>query len=161
MNDRVGEALHLVRRFFGHLRAKPLGPDDQRFVHAHLQGRCAELFWKQCTPDQRHAVDVARRAQDSLPGDVEVIEAALLHDVGKQGAGIGAISRSIATVLDALHLPMTNRMRLYRDHGEGGATDLEDAGCGPFAVAFARHHPSPAPEGFDPERWQALLDADG
>ncbi|MEN8113465.1 MAG: hypothetical protein ABFS21_03670 [Actinomycetota bacterium] len=153
--------MHLIRRFFGHMLARPLGPRDQRFAHDHLEGRCAELFWAQSDPDQRHAIDVARRVDVVLPGDEEAIRAALLHDVGKSGLGIGALSRSLATILDAVNLPMTRRMRQYRDHGAGGAVALEEAGCGALVVAFARYHPAPTPNGIAPERWQALVDADG
>jgi hypothetical protein len=155
--DQVG---HLVGRFFGHISATAPGPDDQRFVHEHLDGTCADLFWFQSSADQRHAVDVARRVSIALPDDTGAIQAALLHDVGKLEANIGAMSRSIVTVLDSVGLPMTARMHSYRDHGQRGAQVLEEAGCGSLAVAFARYHPGPAPSGTDPDRWKVLSDAD-
>ncbi|MCJ7780545.1 MAG: hypothetical protein MUQ27_06950, partial [Acidimicrobiia bacterium] len=125
MTGRLDKAGHLVGRFFGHLRAEPPGPEDQRFIHEHISGPCAELFWSQSPPDQRHAVDVARRVRAVLPDDLGAVEAALVHDVGKRQANIGAVSRSVATVLDAVGLPLTDRMRMYRDHGRRGAIDLE------------------------------------
>lgn len=161
MTRSLTEALHLVRRFFGHLRARPLGPADQQYVHAHLRGRCAELFWAQSTGDQRHAVDVARRVASALPGDDEAIQAALLHDVGKIEARLGPVGRSLATILDAMHLPLSKRMADYRRHGALGAVLLESAGCAPLAVTFALHHPAPAPEGVARTRWDALVHADG
>ena len=161
MTDRLDQVSHLVGRFFGHIRAAAPGPDDQRFVHENLDGRCAELFWSQNAPDQRHAVDVARRVSEVLPDDSGAIGAALVHDFGKTEANIGAVSRSIATVLDAAGMPMTPRMHMYRDHGERGALALEEAGCGLLAVAFARYHPGPAPSGIDSVRWKVLIDADG
>jgi hypothetical protein len=161
VTDRLDQVGHLVGRFFGHVGAAAPGPDDQRFVHEHLDGQCAELFWSQSAPDQRHAVNVARRVSAVLPDDSGAIEAALVHDFGKTEANIGAVSRSIATVLDAAGMPMTRRMHTYRDHGERGALALEEAGCGPFAVAFARYHPGPVPSGMDPVRWKVLIDADG
>ncbi|MEA3511064.1 MAG: hypothetical protein U9R51_06475 [Actinomycetota bacterium] len=161
MTSRIDQAGHLVGRFFGHVRAKAPGPDDQRFVHDHLEGACADLFWSQSAPDQRHAVDVARRVCAAFSDDSEVVEAALLHDIGKIDANIGAVARSIATVLDSVGMPMTTRMRSYRDHGRRGAAVLEEAGCGSLAIAFARYHPGPAPAGTDPDRWKVLIDADG
>ncbi|MEA2023501.1 MAG: hypothetical protein U9N79_04320 [Actinomycetota bacterium] len=161
MTTRFDKAGHLVGRFFGHLHAEPPGPEDQRFVHDHLDAPCAQLFWSQSFPDQRHAVDVARRVHAVLPDDTGAVEAALLHDVGKRRTDIGAISRSIATVLDAIRMPMTTRMRIYRDHGRRGAIDIEEAGCGDLAVSFARSHPGPVPPGVDRERWKVLADADG
>ena len=56
---------------------------------------------------------------------------------------------------------MTDRMRIYREHGARGAVVLQEAGCGSLAVAFARHHPAGPPDGIDPARWRALLEADG
>ena len=160
MTARLRKARHLVIRFFGHYRAQPLGPDEQRYVHDHLSARCAELFWKQSVPDQRHAIIVAGRVESSFPDDSEVIEAALLHDIGKWRPNPGAVSRSIATILDLIHLPMTKRMWAYRDHGPRGAVDLEQARCGELAIEFARLHPAPPPEGFDEHRWAVLMEAD-
>ena len=161
MTRRLQTAGHLVQRFFEHLRARPLTPDEQRYVHAHLSKPCAELFWKQSDPDQRHALTVARRVAASLPADEEAIEAALLHDIGKWRPKVGALSRSVATVLAYARVPMTRRMWAYRDHGRRGSIELEDAGCGRLAVEFARLHPAPDSDEFDADRWQVLLEADG
>jgi HD superfamily phosphodiesterase len=143
------------------LSARPLSPKEQRYVHDQLSKPCADLFWKQGFRDQRHALTVARRVAAKLPGDQEAIEAALLHDIGKWQPNTGAISRSVATVLQFTRLPMTPRMWAYRDHGRRGSAELEEARCGSLAIEFARLHPAPVPEGFDPERWQVLLEADG
>jgi hypothetical protein len=157
---RLRKARHLVLRFFGHYRARPLSPNEQRYVHDHLSAPCAELFWKQSVPDQRHAIIVAGRVEGTLPGDAPMIEAALLHDIGKWRPNPGAISRSIATILELMRLPMTKRMWAYRDHGPRGAVELEQARCGELAVEFARLHPAPPPEGIDEQRWEVLMEAD-
>lgn len=151
---------HLVRRFFGHLRARALGPEEQQFVHDRLSGPCAELFWMQSKADQRHGFDVARRVETALYDDDEAIEAALLHDIGKRRPSIGPVTRSIATILHLARAPMTKRMAAYRDHGKRGAADIEEAGCGRLAVEFARRHPASAPPGYESSRWQVLLEAD-
>jgi len=158
---RLPKAGHLALRFFGHLGARPLSPGEQLYVHEHLSKPCADLFWKQSFPDQRHAVNVAQRVANVRPNDLEAIEAALLHDIGKWRPNIGAISRSVATFLQYARLPMTRRMWAYRDHGRRGSAELEDAQCGRLAIEFARLHPAAAPAGYDAERWQALLEADG
>ena len=85
----------------------------------------------------------------------------LLHDVGKRASRTGAVSRSIGTLFDSMGFPITSRMGAYRRHGSIGADELAGLGCDPLAVAFARHHPGPAPDGVDPTRWSVLLDADG
>ena len=161
VTGRFDKAGHLVGRFFGHISAEPPGPEDQSFVHGYLNARCAEMFWSQSFPDQRHAVDVARRVSIALPGDPGAVEAALVHDIGKRAAGIGPVSRSIATILDAAGLPMPARRRIYRDHGRRGSVEIERAGCGELAILFARYHPGPAPAEVDAERWKVLHDADG
>ena len=129
-------------------------------MHDHLSAPCAELFWKQSVPDQRHAIIVAGRVEATFPGDAPMIEAALLHDIGKWRPNPGAISRSIATILALMRLPMTKRMWAYRDHGPRGAAELEQARCGELAVEFARLHPAPPPEGMDEHRWEVLMEAD-
>ena len=158
---RLAKAGHLVPRFFDHLTARPLSPEEQRYVHGRLSQPCAELFWKQSIPDQRHAITVAQRVESILRDDPEAIEAALLHDIGKWRPNISAKSRSIATLLEFARLPMTRRMWAYRDHGRRGSAELEAAHCGRLAVEFARLHPASAPDEFDAHRWQVLLEADG
>lgn len=152
---------HLVGRFFGHLTATGLSPAEQQAVADRLDSAGAAMFFAQDAADQRHALDVAGRVASSLPGDDEAYVAALLHDVGKRHGRLGAVGRSVATVLDGLGAPLPQAMRRYRRHGSAGADDLAAAGYGGIVVAFAAHHPSPAPQGIDPARWQALLDADG
>ena len=161
MTAPLRKARHLVLRFFGHYVARPLSPDEQRYVHEHLSGPCAALFWKQSVADQRHAITVARRVAVTLPDDSEAIEAALLHDVGKWRPNPGPVARSIATVLELMRLPMTQaNVGLSRSWTASAPSELEEARCGELAVTFARLHPSPAPERFDRHRWQVLSEAD-
>ncbi|MDJ0962208.1 MAG: hypothetical protein QNJ88_16265 [Acidimicrobiia bacterium] len=160
MTSPITLAAHLVRRFFGHLRATPLSPGEQDLVADALSPELAQLFHRQSPPDQRHAFDVARRVRSALPTDDAAFSAALLHDVGKAVAAIGPIARSLATVFDALRIPMPAHWRSYRNHGAIGADALTAAGAPTLAVVFARHHPGPAPEGIDPDVWNALVAAD-
>jgi len=120
----------------------------------------AELFWSQHPADQRHAIEVAHRALRARPGSRTLARAGLLHDVGKSGVNLGAIGRSVATVLDASGIRLRGRFARYRRHGELGAEVLESAGVEPLIVAFAREHPGPAPDGLDSADWTVLLDAD-
>lgn len=160
MTTRISEAGHLVRRFFGHLRARPLSPREQDIVRDALPGELSALFYRQASADQRHALVVAMRVRDRRPGDADAFVAALVHDVGKAEVAIGAVSRSLATVFEALRLPMPHRWRTYRAHGTNGAAALEAAGAPLLAVAFARHHPGPPPAAIDGEAWSDLAAAD-
>ncbi|GMQ84623.1 MAG: hypothetical protein BMS9Abin07_0187 [Acidimicrobiia bacterium] len=143
------------------MTAPGLSPREQQLVHQHLDAPGAELFWGQDAADQRHAFAVASRVAASLPDDDEVYLAALLHDVGKRHARLGAIGRSIATVFDGIGIPLTAAMSRYRDHGSIGAAELSAAGFDGLVVSFAANHPGPPPEGSDDDRWTALLEADG
>lgn len=151
---------HLVRRFFGFLTARPLGPREQAEVMRLLTPAEAELFWSQHPADQRHAIDVANRVLRSRPDAQTLARAGLLHDVGKSGVDLGAIGRSLATVMDAAGIRLRGRFARYRHHGELGAELLESAGVEPLIVAFAREHPGPPPEGQDSADWAVLLEAD-
>jgi putative nucleotidyltransferase with HDIG domain len=156
----VGRLGHLIRRFFGFLRARPPRPGEQALLHEVLSNAEAVLYWDQQYQDQRHALEVAGRVTTATADDSVVLRAALLHDVGKRHSRLGAVSRSLATVLAAADLPMPTRFSAYRAHGALGADELAAIGCEPLVVEFARRHPGPAPEGVDRGLWKALLDAD-
>ena len=67
---RLKHASHLARRFFGFLRARPLRPPEQQWVHDRLaSAELRALFFAQRHEDQRHAFEVAMRAGDVLSMD--------------------------------------------------------------------------------------------
>jgi len=148
--------VHLVQRFFGFLTATRPGPEDQLFVSRSLQPQLQRLFYEQRVEDQRHAIDVARRVE-ARP---HLVEAALLHDIGKTKIGLGAIGRSLATLWALTSLPIWGEWLVYIDHGPIGADLLKASGAGELAVSFARHHPGPVPKGFNRTDWAALEEAD-
>ena len=152
--------VHLARRFFFVWRAAGLAPYEQLEAAAVLMPAERRLFWEQSVPDQRHGLECSRRVAAQRPDDREAQRAALLHDVGKRHAGLGVIGRAVATIAGRLRIPGPAAWRSYRDHGERGAGDLIAAGSGGLVVEYARRHPGPPPAGFDPARWQTLLDAD-
>ncbi len=83
-----------------------------------------------------------------------VVAAALLHDVGKLGCGLGTMGRVVATLaiagtsrstLEAWAggRGFTGRVGRYFCHPESGALLLEAAGSDAFTVAWAREHQNP------------------
>lgn len=148
--------LHLVKRFFGHLTARSLTPDECELVTAVLPPDLVAIFDAMCRADQRHSFTVWMRT-DARP---DLAQAALLHDVGKIGGPDGAVARSLATALVRLRLPLPGRWKIYRDHGSIGSEVLALHGADPLAVAFAKLHPSRAPQGFRDTDWALLLEAD-
>lgn len=160
MAGRAGHALHLVRRFFFVLRAPPLTDAERDEVEVWLTAADRDLFWSQHHADQRHALDTARAVIAAHGADRTVVRAALFHDVGKIHSRLGPFRRSLATLGGGLGLPLPGAWQAYLDHGPLGADDLAGTGAEPLVVEFARLHPQPAPEPFDPAVWRALLDAD-
>jgi hypothetical protein len=157
----MNELPHLIRRFFGSLVSRPLGPREQDDAGRLLRPAEAALFWSQQSLDQRHGLECARRAAEAAPGRTDLSRAALLHDVGKRHAGLGVVARMLATGLGLLHLPARGRLEIYLDHGPRGAADLEAAGSDPLTVAFARHHHTGRPDLIPIDDWDVLQRADG
>ena len=120
-----------------------------------LSAELFSLFIAMNHQDQRHSIDVASRIEGP-----ELTEAALLHDVGKSVAPLGAIARSCATISGAASIPVSGSWDLYLRHGEIGASMLENADASSLTVAFARFHPGPVPSGISKNDWAALEKAD-
>ena len=152
---------HLTRRFFEVSRARALRPEEQAEVAAVLRDGEAALFWSQPAADQRHGLDAARHVASTPRHRMEVVRAALLHDVGKRHAGLGVVGRTFASGMALLRLPVPARFAAYLDHGAVGAAELEACGAEPEVVAYARDHHAERPALLTPEEWGLLAEADG
>lgn len=169
-------ATHLVRRFFGTVVPLAPRPADSEWAISQLLPAEARLWASMRSADRRHSIGVARRTQELL-GEAAtrpVLAAALLHDVGKVDADLGAYGRVVATLSAAAirHDPetirdwtrtrgFTRRVGLYLQHARLGGDMLELAGSDPLTVAWAREHHLPPDEWTVPaEVGRALKDAD-
>lgn len=132
---------HLARRFRGSLsRAEP-AMEDIAWVHSLLLPQEAALWERMAVQDRRHSIEVARRfAQRHPAASPSEMAGALLHDVGKQVAGLGTFARVAATVVG----PRTERFRQYRDHEALGAALLADAGSDPVTIELVQGRGSAA-----------------
>lgn len=119
-----------------------------------------EIFLAQDSRDQRHGFNAGSFVASLLPADPAAIKAAALHDIGKRHANLGALGRSVASILIKLGLPLTRRMSMYRDHGDIGAADLAAIGSDDIVVSFTRSHHHECPAEFDPSLWKLLQEAD-
>ena len=155
-----GRPLHLARRFFEVLLARPLDTTEVSAIASWIGPGLWDLFASQQVADQRHGYETGRRVLDAGVTDSELITAAVLHDVGKRHSRLGAVGRTLATLLMAMRLPMPRRMASYRDHGVLGAADLETAGAPDIAVLFARYHQGRRPESIPSQAWEVLHGAD-
>lgn len=144
---------HLARRFFAMLWPKGPGDSDEAWVRTTLGPGELELWGGMSRPDRRHAAGVARRAQHQLGDSATrpVLAAALLHDVGKVEARLGAFGRAAATVAAGLgarsradswcsRRGIRGRFGRYLVHDRIGAELLADAGSDPLTVAWAAEH---------------------
>ena len=154
-----GSLGHLARRFFDVLFSAPLDAAERAAVEGWLDSGQAWVFFSQPDPDQRHGFHAALVAIAGA-GELQVIRAALLHDVGKRHARLGVLGRTAASLAIRLRLPLTTRWRLYRDHGEIAAGELESLGCEGLIVDFARHHHGGRPGGIPAATWDLLQLAD-
>ncbi|MGH8948699.1 MAG: hypothetical protein ACRDXF_07550 [Acidimicrobiia bacterium] len=154
-----GSLGHLARRFFDVLLSTPLDAAERAAVEDWLDSGQAWVFFSQPDPDQRHGFHAAL-VVIAGGGERDIIRAALLHDVGKRHARLGILGRSLASMAIRLGLPLSRRWRLYRDHGEIAAGELEVLGCDGVIVDFARHHHGERPLGIPAITWNLLQLAD-
>lgn len=166
----MAEIWHLTRRFFAALTNRGPHESDRVWVESVLSGREYALWARQYPPDRRHSALIARRverrlADDSAPaGDTRwVLAAALLHDIGKIEADLGAWGRVFATVVATLggservrqwahNDGYRGRVSSYLRHPEIGSDLLRDAQSDPRTVAWAAEHHR------RPDKWTVPLE---
>jgi hypothetical protein len=129
----VSSVAHLARRFRGSLsRAEP-DAADVAWVAGQLLPAELDLWAAMAVQDRRHSIEVAQRFIGLAPGaERPAVAAALLHDVGKQVAGLGTVQRVVATVVG----PRTKRFRDYHLHEPLGAALLREAGSDDATVGL-------------------------
>ncbi|MFO7698885.1 MAG: hypothetical protein R6X16_17260 [Anaerolineae bacterium] len=123
---------------------------DLEPARRQLSGEAWGLFGALSSGDQEHAIGVFRLIQQQSGGSDALADAALLHDVGKLGAGLNLGWRALIVILGALGLveraasrdPNSWRHPLYLHlhHAERGAEMCANAGCSPEVVALVRWH---------------------
>lgn len=150
---------HLSSRFFDVLFSRPLNAAERATVQTWLPVDLVEVFFAQPAPDQRHGYEAGLYVLGA-GAEPSVVVAAALHDVGKRQAAYGILGRVTASLFILLRLPLTRRMRLYRDHGMTAAAELAALGAPPLAIDFALHHHSQRPPSISPAVWDLLLSAD-
>ena len=102
--------------------------------------------------DQHHCLSVWRTLKQEGETDLWLLEAALLHDVGKAGTGGAIWHRVIAVLLGSSPTGLLARVAqdrpgswrypffLYLRHAERGADMAREAGASPLAVELIRWH---------------------
>lgn len=174
----LGAARYRTGQFFAALAARSGRADlDPAPARRILPDPLYELFLRMPPEDRRHGLEVLARLEAdpavTPASDGPLLQAALLHDLGKAEAGV-RIEHRIARVLARAIAP-----RLWRwlsgwptgwrrplwavaHHPERGAVWAETAGAPPAVVELIRRHELPAPpewRGLDLARWHAALAA--
>lgn len=158
---RAADLAHLVARLADVLLSRRLTPLEQAEVAQYLMSPSEQMmFWGQPRADQRHALEAARSVASRLPERLDLIRAALLHDVGKRHARLGWFGRVWAVLRSGIGTVTTSRMAGYLEHGRLGSEELADARAEPLVVAYARHHHGERPDTISPGDWAVLLEAD-
>jgi putative nucleotidyltransferase with HDIG domain len=166
----MNQARHRVGQFFLYLRAQPT-PEDEASVKAVLPPALLALFHRQSPGEQKHSLKVMRWLADKAPHQTELLQAALLHDVGKSLAPINLVERVEAVLVRWLlpgpyarwaeapprgwRKPFVTAVK----HPAWGADLAAQAGAPPLVVNLIRRHQDPegAPVVTEEDRLLELL----
>ena len=133
----IHTGIHLSKRLWGSLRARPLLESETIWVQSFLlEGEF--LLWRTMdVRDQRHSYEVAQRFAQSLGTERslptaflendprrEAVAAALLHDVGKIISKLSTLERVAVNIVGG----RTERFRMYLQHEEVGVELCRQAG---------------------------------
>lgn len=151
---------HLASRFLEVAGARPLRPDERLKAMEWLRPEEASFFLQQPPADQRHGLEAALSTRSERPERVDLIRAALLHDIGKRKSGLGLIGRSMASAWSKLGGRGRGRWAVYLDHGALGAEELAALGAEAIVVDFARNHHGIRPGSISEGDWDVLARAD-
>lgn len=149
-------------------RRRPIDPAPARTV---LPPALFALFERMSPEDRQHGLDVLGRLRTAGVTAPPLLQAGLLHDLGKAEAGVGlphrvarvVLRRSVPPVWRWLSGCPTGWRRPFwavANHPERGAVWVETEGAAPEVVALIRHHEREAPEawrGTPLTEWHAAL----
>jgi len=144
-----------VGQFFGALAARRRPPDDApaRRVLPEPLGR---LFAAMPAEDRRHGLRVLAGLEAAGERDPLLLQAALLHDVGKAEAGVGLVHRVARVLLARRAGPVWSWLAgwptgwrrpfwVVANHPARGAVWVEAVGGDPDLAQLIRHHEAEAP----------------
>ena len=147
----MNQARHRIRQFFLYLRARPVAA-DLALVDSTLPPALADLFRRMTPGEQIHSLKVMRWLATRGHTRPELLQAALLHDVGKSTAPINLFERVEAVLVRWLLPGPYARWGQAEPHGwrkpfvtatqhpDWGADLAARAGAPPLVVNLIRRH---------------------
>lgn len=162
--ERIGTAVSRIRQFLAAVRARA-SDDEMTVLEQHLNLAQRDLFQKMSPVDQRHGLDVFNTLLRQGHSDPDLLQAALLHDVGKRG--IHLWQRVAGVLLEAFRPALLEKLAInhpqswldgfyiYWHHAELGAELAERSGCSPAVVELIRGHHTPLSNGQAKALWEA------
>jgi hypothetical protein len=162
--------LYRVRQFTRALGAS-VQPQEMHLLEGYLTPAQGELFRSMSPQDQRHGLDVFFTLQREGYSEGALLQAALLHDVGKRGGGLRLGHRVAIVLMRALWPELLARLArdepgswrypffVHLHHAARGAKLAQAAGCLPLAVELIRRHQEPLPVAWQGTREGQLLAA--
>ena len=151
------QAIYRARQFLLALRARALTADELAPARAILSPAQMNLFLQMQFSEQRHALNVLKTVQSRGETDLDLLTAALLHDIGKIRVPLRLWER-VVIVLGQIFFP--SRVAAWGDsHPQGwrrpfvvaeqhpawGGELASKAGASPKTVALIRYHQSTNP----------------
>ncbi len=144
------------RQFWWAITAR-IQEEDRALVARILPPGAQALFWRMAPGDQRHSLAVLRTLLAWGETHPALLQAALLHDVGKAASPLAPWERALIVLGKALgpwprrlgcsRWPILRcwirRVRRYQAHPEIGAAWALEVGCDPLTVALIRRHQDP------------------
>jgi len=140
-----------VGQFLRALTARVSQEELERAIRI-LTPEARALFRRQAIQDQRHGLAVYHTLCRAGYTDLQLLAAALLHDVGKAAARLPAWQRAIIVLLERFAPRLLARLSrrepqgwrrpfvAHARHPEVGARWAQEAGCSPLTVALIRRH---------------------
>ena len=140
-----------LRQFFMRVWAR-MSPPDKELAQSILSEEAYLLFSEMSSGDQSHSLCVLRALRQTAEVSPELEQAALLHDVGKAGAGLTLFHRALIVLLEATRVDWLERLAIadshswrypfhvHLSHAEMGAARCARAGCSSRTVMLVRYH---------------------